>query len=347
MTFLLDAGGFNSPIRVLQSIDAPSDQTNPYLVQLVKSLPESIDVQYFSMRRALFGRYDVFHIHWPEYMLRHRSALGTVLKQCAATALLLRLWLGRVPVVRTLHNERPHERGSLRERLLLAGFDRLTRSWIRLNAAAAPRQPQSPLILHGHYRDWFARHAVPDPVPGRLLFFGLVRGYKGIDALVEAMRASDTPGLTLRIVGNPSSEEVRGTVDAAIADDARISARLEYVGDDVLADEIGQAELVVLPYAEMKNSGALLLALSLNRPVLVPRNETNAALADEVGDGWIVVFNPPLDAAALAAALAEVRLRTKDAARPDLSQRDWVVQGALHARAYQEALHGVREGVGA
>ena len=65
----------------------------------------------------------------------------------------------------------------------------------------------------------------------------------------------------------------------------------------------GEAQLVVLPYRQMLNSGALLLALSLARPVLAPWSGANAAIAEEVGEGWLTLYRGELDAATLAAAL--------------------------------------------
>lgn len=78
----------------------------------------------------------------------------------------------------------------------------------------------------------------------------------------------------------------------------RASARCcpRYVDDPTLAREVSSAELVVLPYRDMHNSGTLLLALSLARPVLVPRTPNNVAVAAEVGPGWIFMYDGELDA---------------------------------------------------
>ena len=322
---------------VLQSTGKPDETTNPYLVQLLSALPENVEVRYFSVRDALFSRYDLFHVHWPEYLLRHRTPITTLAKQACAFLLLLRLWVMRVPVVRTLHNARPHEQGGLTERLLLRWLDRLTTRRIRINAVERDADTATDTILHGHYRDWFATRHVPSSVAGRLLCFGLIRPYKGIEALIAAFRELPDASATLRIVGKPVSPDMRQAVEDACAADARISARLEYVGDEVLAQEIGEAQCVVLPYRDMQNSGALLLALSLARPVLVPRSEANAVLAAEVGEEWVRLYDGALDANVLAEAL-----RTQAGPRlpsvPDLSRRDWPRLGRQHHDTYMAAL---------
>lgn len=323
-------------ITVLQSLGKPDDTTNPYLVQLLRALPAEVEVKFFSIRNALFSRYDVFHVHWPEYLIRHGAPLATLVKRLCVALLLLRLWLTGVPVVRTLHNARPHEPGGRIEAMLLRWLDRLTTRRIRINAAERETDPRTDTILHGHYRDWYAAHPVPHPVRGRLLCFGLIRPYKGTETLIDAFRSLEDARSRLRIVGNPVGEEMRRVVEEACIADPRISARLEYVSDPVLAHEIGEAQAVVLPYRDMQNSGALLLALSLGRPVLVPRSAANAALAAEVGAEWVRLYDGPLQAEILDRALRDDTPRR--AALPDLSRRDWPALGAQHYATYVAAL---------
>ncbi|MCC4116438.1 GDP-mannose--glycolipid 4-beta-D-mannosyltransferase [Aromatoleum toluclasticum] len=329
-----------APIRVLQSLRQQADD-NPYVKQVVAAVARHADVSWFSWRAALFGRYDVFHVHWPEFLLRSPER-SRPLQYALFLALIARIAVSRRPVVRTLHNLEPHEGASRFERFLLELLDRRTRMWIRLNAVTADRAPQTVTILHGHYRDWFAELEVPDPVPGRLLYFGLIRPYKGVEALIDSFLTLD-PGLApeaeLRIVGNVSAEALRRHIVDACNVDPRIGALFGYVDDAILAKEIGQAELVVLPFRRMLNSGSLLLALSLNRPVLVPRNDANEALAEEVGPGWVLMYDGDLDGDVLLGALWQVRNAPR-APMPDLSRRDWVDAGERHYRSYLAALGG-------
>ena len=262
----------------------------------------------FSWRTALFGRYDVLHVHWPELLMRGVDRPRTWARHVLCTLLLARLRLRRTAVVRTVHNVEPHETGSRFERALLAWFDRSTTHWITLTSSTAlPAGRTSTVIPHGHYREWFAEYQVPATVPDRLLFFGLVRSYKGVLSLVETSRDWPEPRATLHVLGRPHPPSYGAEVEACAAPDDRVRLVLEHVDDATLAEEIGQAELVVLPYREMRNSGALLLALSLGRPVLAPVTPTTAEIADEVGPGWVISDDPPLTAGVLATALGEVR----------------------------------------
>lgn len=314
---------------VLESVRRPTAVSNPYVLQTVQSLPAPDTVHFFTFPRALFGRYDVFHVHWPETLLRGRTPARSLVRLLLGAAVMTRLALTGTPVVRVLHNETPHERGAVWEGWALRLLERRTTT--RIDIAGVPSTPRAAgtaTVLHGHYRDWYQPHPVPPSLPGRLLFFGLIRPYKGVPGLLEAFRQWPDPTVTLRVVGAPLTPGVGAQVAALGHGDPRVSLRLCWVPDDDLAGEIGQAELVVLPYREMGNSGAALLALSLGRPVLVPRTDHTRALADEVGTGWVRTYEGPLTAGDLRSALAGLRAARAGTAplmadEPDLSRREW------------------------
>jgi beta-1,4-mannosyltransferase len=268
--------------------------------------------------------------------LRADSPVRRALKHGLFALWLLRLRLQRIPVVRTVHNETPHEAGRAVERRQLSWFDALTVTWIRMNETTRPRPGRSVHIPHGHYAGWFSRYEVPAPVPGRLLYFGLIRAYKGVPELLAAFTAMERPQATLRIVGNAQEPDLRREVERAAARDGRINAEMSYVDDATLAAEIGAAQLVVLPFQRLLNSGTVLLALSLGRPVLIPAGPTQQALADEFGSAWVQSYSAPLGPADLAASLDATAGRVEE--RPDLSRREWSEIGAATYGEYVTAL---------
>jgi beta-1,4-mannosyltransferase len=328
-------------LTVLESVKRPTSRTNPYVIQLVQSLSGSLDVHYFSWARALFGHYDVFHVHWPEVMLRREGRPQRWAAMARFLLLMLRLTVQRrIVVVRTLHNLGVHESGGHLERALLAWCDRRTDHWIGLNEQSrAPRDGDLTVILHGDYRKWFERYPIPAGIPGRFVYFGLIRAYKGVDALLAAFASTADPALRLRIVGRPVSARFGELVDGACRADDRISAVLDYVDDEALANEIGRAELVVLPYQDMHNSGALLLALSLGRPALVPRTPVTVALAQEVGPEWVRTYAGPLTGTVLTASVAATGTATAPGG-PDLSRRGWPLIAAQHVELFRSLRSG-------
>lgn len=312
------------PLVVLEVLDPP-DGTTRYVDQVVHDLPADVRVRWFTWREALTGRYDVLHVHWPERLVRsRRGRVHRLVVRAAFCALMLRLALLRTAVVRTEHNVDPHEAGDRVEQLLLAWLRRRTTVSVRLNPVTSPHPTAVDAVVPlGHFRERFAAHPRSARVPGRVVYAGIIRDYKGVDLLLDAFAAlPDRPDLSLRVVGRPHTDRWREVVEAAVAADPRISARLEFVDDATLVAELTAAELTVLPYRDLHNSGALLVALSLDVPALVTRTPTTAALAAEVGPGWIRLLDGELDAAALADAVDAVRT-APPVGRPALDDRDW------------------------
>ncbi|CAN5311004.1 GDP-mannose--glycolipid 4-beta-D-mannosyltransferase [soil metagenome] len=330
-----------TPLRVMQSYPFVRQTTNPYIALLDRSLAstEGIEHMRFSWKAALFGRIDVLHLHWPETLFNSSTAVNRLVKRALVAALVLRLRLGTVAVVRTVHNiELPADVTGF-QRMLLRQIERATDLRIRIGETTAlPDNQPSVQILHGDYRSWFATSPRRPAVRGRLGFVGLIRRYKGVESLIAAFRAvSEQSGdLTLAISGQPTSESLAAQLRELAAPDSRITLRLGFLDDDEFVGAMTSSQLVVLPYRFMHNSGSVLAALSLDRAVLVPRNDANTALAREVGTGWVLMYDGDLDAEILGRA-AEATVVPPDLP-PDLSARGWDDVGQHHAAAYLSAV---------
>jgi glycosyltransferase involved in cell wall biosynthesis len=305
------------------------------LTAALRRMP-GLEVVSFSHRAALLGRYDVVHLHWPETIvgLGGRRFVGRLARSVLATLFLVRLSLLRTAVVRTVHNVEPPADADPLQRALLRWFDRLTTHRIRLNDRTECPGPAT-TIPHGHYRDWYTGPRAR-AVPGRLQYVGLVRRYKGVEGLVEVFRSVTDGSFTLGVAGAASTPELAATITALADGDPRVTLRFDFLSDDELVAAVTGAELVVLPYRFMHNSGTVLAALSLDRPVLVPDTPVNADLAVEVGPGWIHTFSGDLTGEALEAALTAAR--EPRSAAPDLGAREWADAGHAHLAIYRQAL---------
>jgi len=325
--------GSASALVVLESVPALRSTTNPYIHQLVDAIATRADVELFSWRRALVGRFDVFHVHWPELLSRGSGPLKTFGKQLLTWVFQTRIALQRKPVVRTAHNVAPHESGSRFERRLLARWDSLTTAWVTLNEQTPlPPGAHRVVVPHGHYTDYYAHLPQSEPTPGRIAAIGQIRGYKGTGDLVRVFRELDVPDARLIVAGAARTAALRDELIALAGPDTRISLEFGFVDDDRLVEIVTSSSLIALPYAAMHNSGALILALSLRRPVLAPRNDVTDALAAEVGEEWVRRYDQMLTADVLADA---VRAGVPEGA-PDLSARGWEEAGRAHVALFEQ-----------
>ncbi|HWH25849.1 MAG TPA: glycosyl transferase [Pseudolysinimonas sp.] len=317
----------------------PRPTTNPYVVQLLRSLESVPDVTVltFSWRAALRANYDVFHVHWPENLLKGRSRAKGLARRTLTRLLLRRLRQKQIPIVRTLHNLDQPSGLAKADYRILARIDTRTAVRIRLNdLTPIDTGHASETIPHGHYRDWFSPHSQKAPIPGRLGYFGLIRRYKNVARLVSSAAALP-PSFSLRVAGKPSTAELQAEIENAADGDLRITFDFHFLSDPELVEVVTESELVVLPYTEMHNSGSVLAALSLARPVLVPNNPLNQALSAEVGPGWVHLYDGELGADDVASTHAQLADHPP-IGEPNLGSREWHDAGQRHLTAYQRAV---------
>lgn len=328
-------------LMVLQTVPPSTPTTNPFPSLLVSHLPARISSEYWSWKRALLGRFDVVHFQWPETLVSGSGVVRVWAKRAAFLLLLIRLRIRRVGILETIHNIEPHERRSSAERWLLGLQQRMVHVRILLNdAEPAPPMSQAETIVipHGDYAPSYPppREAAGDP--RSLLYFGLIRSYKQVPLLVQEFQLLERPDVRLSVLGKPWDESLRRQVSTAAANSPGVRLVLADIDEEQLVAEILGAGLVVLPYAKLYNSGALLLALTLKTPVLAPSTPITEQIREEVGERWLLTYDGPLTASVLEEAIASISAPVMSKAPgPDLSRRDWNLLGKQYAEAYQSA----------
>jgi glycosyltransferase involved in cell wall biosynthesis len=149
-----------------------------------------------------------------------------------------------------------------------------------------------------------------------VLFFGLLRPYKGLDLLLQAWRGIEDAQLW--IVGMPRMD-VSGLREAARSmRSAEIRLLTRFVSSEEMAACFDRADLIVLPYRQADHSGVAATALGANVPMLL----SDVGGFPELARTGAARTFPAGDPAALHAALAE--LLADPAARADMAE---------HARA--------------
>jgi glycosyltransferase involved in cell wall biosynthesis len=206
------------------------------------------------------------------------------------------------------------------------------------------------VIPHGPL-DYLTRIPDPAPLPAELdqvdapvvLFFGLIRRYKGVDLLLDAFSRLDGDA-ELWVVGRPHEELYLGALRARAE---RISAPVRFVSRFIQDREVPRmferADVVVLPYREAEQSGVLHTALAFGKPIVMSSVGGFPEVAAQ-GAGRLV---PPGSPEALAEALHEVlsspaeRERLAAGARAAVAgPYSWRSIAEQHLALYRELLAG-------
>jgi glycosyltransferase involved in cell wall biosynthesis len=173
------------------------------------------------------------------------------------------------------------------------------------------------VIPHGAF-DYLTKLSDEKPLPPELagadgpvvLFFGLLRPYKGLDTLLRAFRSVE--GAELWIVGNPRMD-LAPLRELAAEAPGRVRFLTRFVEDVEIPAIFRRADLVALPYRDAEHSGVLYTALAFGKPMVLSEVGGFPAVA-ETGAARLV---PPEDVPALASALVD--LVADDSARAELA----------------------------
>lgn len=325
---------------------------NPYnwlLYSYMKDL--GVDIDESSPQKVIFNRYTIWHIHWPDLLLNNPNIVKAFIK---IQALLAQMDWARsqgVKIVWTIHNLAAHERFYPKlEAWFWQAFIRRLDGYISLSKAGMEaaqkrffdlRNIPGFVVPHGHYRGEYlddissqeARALLEIPHSAKvLLFFGKIRPYKNAPQLIQAFRQFSDPNTILYIVGRPEFPVLEQEIKTEAALDSRVQLHLDFVPKEKAQVFFRAADLVVLPYREILNSGSALLALSFNCPILVPLRGALGELQTQVGKEWVHTYTGDILPSQIEAAL-ERALNTPRAKQAPLDAWDWkeLAQQTIHA----------------
>lgn len=274
-------------------------KANPYVTTLSALVAEHVDVVPFAWRGLLFQRVDVFHVHWPEALLASRTWYGRIAKRALLLLVIARSACSRFTIVRTMHNIAPHESGHGRvHRWLLVMLDRQTKVSFVLNRSSGfVSDTKRVVVLHPDYRNIAPFEPRKTSKSVGIVFFGQLRKYKGVEYLIDAFRdlKKHDVGVTLTVVGECNDSDFARYLSTAIDETAGASLDMRYLSQEELNEVVRKADLIVLPYRNIENSGSALFALSVGRPLLIRGTPATFELQQEVGKEWVRYFSGDLD----------------------------------------------------
>lgn len=253
------------------------------------------------MRLLKKRNYDIIHLTWP-------------LRYCSFA-----LYLLRKKMVITMHDPIPHSSHmTTQNKFHRYCCIRLTPDFILLNKTQKPlfikeygvneaRIHLSRLSIYTHLRESASTSALcRDPY---ILYIGRIHSHKGIEYFCEAMESitNDAPDMHAVIAG-------QGNFYFDISRYEKMPNYMfinRYISNEELVSLISNCIAVVCPYIDATQSGVIMSAFALNKPVIA----TNVgALPEMIEDGRHGFLVPPKDSKALEKAIRQM-------IQPDIAQQ--------------------------
>lgn len=212
----------------------------------------------------------------------------------------------RCKVISILHNVVPHEPRFFDAPLTRYFLSGCTGNVTLCDEVAEDLKRLSPKALnitlfhpiYGHFGEKMPREEAEKVLglkPGmrNLLFFGLIRDYKGLDILLDAFGKLDS-GYQLIVAGEPygSFVKYRNIIDRSPAKD-RIRLFTRYIKDSEVKVFFSASDLAVLPYRSATQSGISAIAYHFEVPMVVT---DVGGLRQSIGDCGTGLVAPKADA---------------------------------------------------
>jgi glycosyltransferase involved in cell wall biosynthesis len=183
-----------------------------------------------------------------------------------------------------------------------------------------------------------------------ILFFGNIAPYKGLEYLITAFQQilAERDNYRLVIAGRPKNcERYWTTILEAIGEDVRrgrVLVREDYIPDEETEVYFKAADVLVLPYRYIYQSGVLFLGYSFGVPVLAA---DVGSLRDEIIGGKTGFVFRPEDPVDLARAIeryfasdlyADLTMRRQEIRDYATEQHSWDVVGQMTMSIYADLL---------
>ena len=196
--------------------------------------------------------------------------------------------------VALIHNINPHEKrffDTYFNRLFLNRYDAFIVLSERVKYDLLEKKPDANCLLlnhpsYSHFGKAIAKHSARErlniPLNSKvLLFFGLIRDYKGLDVLIDAMNELDDT-YYLVVAGEVYGDHQAYLKKVENVSPAHIVMTNGYIADDEVKYYFSASDLCVLPYKKGTQSGVQAISDSFCTPVLV---SNNGGLHENIQDG--------------------------------------------------------------
>ncbi|MDD2943360.1 MAG: glycosyltransferase [bacterium] len=283
---------------------------NPYNFLLYSSLKSQGVVVHEKLGFSSLLKSKVIHVHWPESFLNQEKMISVLLRALLLFGVVFSAKVFGLKLVWTVHNLKPHERRHPKlNAWFYEKFPKLCHGLIFLSdftknkamvEIPSMKSVKSRVVLHGHYRDVFPepksrsfakKELGINPATKVVLFFGMIRRYKNVPLLIERFNELNESGAMLIVAGSVVNDN---SLEREILELSKgkenIVLDLNRISEEKLHLLISASDCIVLPYADVANSGSILLALSLNRMVLAPNKGSLSEIRSYVGNDYLHLY---------------------------------------------------------
>jgi len=278
---------------------------NPYSTLLTKALEkknvESVKSEHppifpLTLGGVLSDEIDVIHLDWiyQFYMTTPTSsdlfnALTSIIRGALFIIDLFVVSVSKTGLVWTVHNKYHHENEFRRTERVVNEAAFLFANEVTVKCESAARILDDEYIL-AHWsefhivRDGSYHRVYPDNISRETarqkhlikqddfvyLYFGSIREYKGVDTLIKASKKIDADNIQIWIVGNPANTEIKENIKQMASQIPYIKIEFDYIPADSVQEYFNMADVLVLPYKDILNSGGVYLGLTFGMPIISP-----------------------------------------------------------------------------
>ncbi|RDH81209.1 MAG: glycosyl transferase [endosymbiont of Galathealinum brachiosum] len=253
------------------------------------------------------------------------------------------------------------KRGGSRAKKILQSVDKVIAhnevSKCELVAEVLLSEDSTCIIPHGHYLDSIG--ILPDKTLAReklglsvddkvLLFFGQIKKVKGLDILLKSLPRviKIHPDLKLVIAGKVWKDDF--SIYKKLISDNKLEnyviSHIRYISDSDVANYYLSADLVVLPYRKIYQSGVLLMAMSYGVPVLASDILGMTEIVQDGNNGFLFVSE---DVNNMSMRLKKILMNPKDLTKMGVAghktvvtEHDWSQIGSMTCKVYETICYG-------
>lgn len=276
---------------------------NPYQKLLYASLSERFKIKIKGYKYQLFNKeileackdeFDVIHIHWLHTFM-------DISKDSGADHFLDTLAFAKqlgFRVVYTAHNIISHDSEHYERELLFRKKAQAFFDYVLVHGEYAKMRIVDEIgvypgkvyvVPHGSYEGFYSNYVTRRAAREGFdindsefvfLFFGNIKGYKGIDELLKsyAIVRSSFPHVRLIIAGRIFDSDNEALVKEACDKDMTIIYNPGFVEENDVQKYFNASDITILPYKRILTSGAAILSFSFHTPVIAP----NSGLLPEI-----------------------------------------------------------------